>query len=84
MVSSATAATDIELQPKWITDVEFKLKATDLFQFAVGANNVFDVYPDRLPSEGAFGVTNAFFPYSSFSPFGFNGRFLYARASANF
>ncbi len=84
IATGATAATDIELEPKWITDLEFRMKATDLFQFAIGANNLFDVYPDRLPSQGAFGVTNAFFPYSSFSPFGFNGRFLYARASMNF
>lgn len=26
-------------------------------------------------------VNNYFLPYSSFSPFGFNGRFLYARVS---
>ncbi len=84
IATGATAATDIELEPKWITDVEFRMKATDLFQFAIGANNVFDVYPDRLPSEGAFGVTNAFFPYSSFSPFGFNGRFVYGRMSLQF
>jgi iron complex outermembrane receptor protein len=29
-------------------------------------------------------VTQAFLPYSNFSPFGFSGRFLYGRVSFDF
>jgi iron complex outermembrane receptor protein len=29
-------------------------------------------------------VNNYFLPYSSFSPFGFNGRFVYGRVSYQF
>jgi iron complex outermembrane recepter protein len=78
------ANTDIVLDPKWITDVELRLKAVQGLEFAVGANNVFDVYPTRLPAGGIFGANNHFLPYSSFSPFGFNGRFVYGRVAVQF
>ena len=47
---------------------------------AVGVNNLFDVYPNFTPTanNGSTGSVG----YPSFSPFGFNGRFLYIRANA--
>lgn len=43
---------------------------------SVGADNVFDVYPRQInPSQN----TTSAAPFSSFSPFGFNGRFVYGR-----
>ncbi len=85
---------DVPLGAKWVTDLELRGTFMDKFTIAVGANNVFDVYPDRVPfgrgtdpANGAgrnYPATNYFLPYSNFSPFGFNGRFLYARASVNF
>ena len=83
---------DIRLSPKWITDLEVRY---DLFDqrlgLAIGANNLFDVYPDRSPFGnrptavgGQYPVNQYYIPYSGFSPFGFNGRFLYARASVKF
>lgn len=84
LVPGATAATDFELDPQWITDVEIRLTPHEMFELAVGANNVFDTYPSRLPAGGAFGSNAYFIPYSQFSPAGFNGRFLYARASVRF
>ena len=59
---------------------------------AIGADNVFDVYPDRSPfgprpasaGGGVYPINQYYLPYSGFSPFGFNGRFLYARASVEF
>jgi iron complex outermembrane receptor protein len=79
---------------KWITDAEIRLRAGEMVEFAFGANNIFDVYPDLIPT-GLAGVnpngSNAFFPatsyvtpFSSFSPFGFNGRFVYGRMSVQF
>lgn len=84
LVPGASAATDFTMKAKWVTDAEFRVKPIPRLELAVGANNIFDVYPSRLPYGGAFGVVNAFFPYSSFSPFGFDGRFVYGRASLNF
>ena len=81
---------DIFLGSKWITDLEVRWKP-GRFELAIGANNLFDVYPDRSPFGprpasvgGVYPVNQEFIPFSIFSPFGFNGRFVYGRASINF
>lgn len=82
---------DIFLRAKWITDLELRFKPMDPLSIAVGADNVFDVYPDRSPYGlrpasigGSYPANQEYIPYSIFSPFGFNGRYLYARASIDF
>ncbi|MEA3014514.1 MAG: iron complex outerrane recepter protein [Sphingomonadales bacterium] len=83
---------DIRLGAKWITDLELRFRAFDHLDLAIGADNVFDVYPDRSPfgarpasaGGGVYPINQYYLPYSGFSPFGFNGRFLYARASIDF
>jgi iron complex outermembrane receptor protein len=85
---------DARMSAKWITDFEIRAAAGELVEFALGANNVFDVYPDRIGTGLAgttAGGTNVFFPtasyvtpFSAFSPFGFNGRFVYGRMSIKF
>ena len=74
--------------PKWITDAELRVRPFGEgsgFELAVGANNLFDVYPDRLARPAASSAsTTSSWPYSSFSPFGFNGRFVYGRVSFEF
>ena len=84
-----TVAGDFRLTPKWITDLEVRIHPIEQVTLAVGADNVFDVYPDRLPVGGATGApgftpNSYFLPYSQLSPFGFNGRYLYGRAAFNF
>jgi iron complex outermembrane receptor protein len=79
---------DIFLSPKWVTDLEFRFKPVESVSIAFGANNLLDVYPDRLPFgtvDGvSYGFNNSFLPYSSQSPFGFSGRFVYGRVSVDF
>ncbi|HYN46506.1 MAG TPA: TonB-dependent receptor, partial [Allosphingosinicella sp.] len=80
---------DIHLGAKWITDLELRYRAFGGLELAVGADNVFDVYPDRSPfgarpGGGFYPINQYYLPYSGFSPFGFNGRFVYARASFEF
>jgi iron complex outermembrane receptor protein len=82
---------DIFLKAKWITDLELRFKALDRLELAIGANNLFDVYPTRSPFGarpaaigGVYPANQEYIPYSIFSPFGFNGRFLYARAAVDF
>jgi iron complex outermembrane receptor protein len=82
---------DIRLRAKWITDLELRYRAFDRVDLAIGADNVFDVYPDRSPFGprpaaigGVYPINQYYLPYSGFSPFGFNGRFIYARASVEF
>jgi iron complex outermembrane receptor protein len=79
---------DQVLSAKWITDLELRYTLMERFQLAIGANNLFDVYPDRRPvgprTGGVYPVNFYHLPYSGFSPFGFNGRFLYGRVSVEF
>jgi iron complex outermembrane receptor protein len=88
LVAGSTPAFDQELSAKWITDLELRAKPGGNLELAVGANNVFDVYPD-IANAGTvdgvdFGSSGYFLPYSSLSPFGFNGRYLYARIGVSF
>jgi iron complex outermembrane receptor protein len=83
---------DIFLSAKWVTDLEVRLKGGNGVEFAIGADNIFDTYPDRSPfgprpasaGGGFYPANQIYIPYSIFSPFGFNGRFVYGRASINF
>ncbi|HVF93658.1 MAG TPA: TonB-dependent receptor [Sphingomonas sp.] len=82
---------DLFLKPKWITDLEVRYTISERVTWAFGANNLFDVYPTVRPKGqrpaavgGSYPVDAYYLPYSGFSPFGFNGRFLYGRFSAQF
>ncbi|HWW56443.1 MAG TPA: TonB-dependent receptor [Sphingopyxis sp.] len=74
--SAANGSADILTGKHVITDLELRYAPAKGAQVALGASNLFDVYPDATPaglnSTGVIG-----FPY--YSPFGFNGRYLYAR-----
>ncbi len=62
----------------WHTNLDFAYKLMPNLTIAVGSNNIFDVYPDKTLKRNSF---NGIFPYSGFTPSGFNGRFVYARLS---
>lgn len=88
---TALGPDDAVLSPKWITDVELRFGVTQALNLAIGADNVFDVYPDRLPFGprptsvgGVYPQNQQYNAYSVFSPFGFNGRYLYGRVSFDF
>lgn len=88
LVPGVDAARDQWLGAKWVTDLELRVKPVEAVELALGANNVFDVYPDQVRRgivDGQnYGLNGYFIPYSQFSPFGFNGRFLYGRVSFDF
>ncbi len=68
---------DVHTGKNVITDLELRYQATRGAQFGLGVSNLFDVYPDAtIVRNNTTGVIG--FPY--YSPFGFNGRYLYARA----
>ena len=89
---TALGPDDVKLSPKWITDIEVRYDIGSRVHLAIGADNAFDVYPDRLPfgprpaaAGGGFYPQNAQYNgYSIFSPFGFNGRFVYGRVGFDF
>jgi iron complex outermembrane receptor protein len=62
---------------KTLVDAEigYQFSAVNL---SIGARNLFDVYPDRPKAE--FNNNDNTFPWAAASPFGYNGRYLYARA----
>lgn len=73
-----TAAGDIFLGQKTLWDLEGRFELTEGLNFALGAENLLDEYPDATPASINTSGATAF---SSYSPFGFNGRYLYARAT---
>ena len=68
---------DFTLEAKWIVDASVDFDVTDKVTVGLGMDNVFDVYPTETPGNQNF---NGIFPFSARSPFGFAGRFMYARA----
>lgn len=75
-VPNTNAAFDYWLGNHALVDMEVRANISQKLQVAVGANNLLDEYPRPAPNStgGA---------YSSYSPFGFDGRFLYGRVSYN-
>ena len=61
-------------------DAEVGYSIADHSTLVLGAQNIFDTYPEANPG-AAGGVGNL---YSQFSPFGFNGGFYYLRYKYNF
>ncbi|MFN4146175.1 MAG: TonB-dependent receptor [Runella sp.] len=74
---------DQTFSAKWLTDLSLGYNFNKLLMLSVGANNLFDVYPDlvadpRLTNDGTV-------IYSRFATqFGFNGAYYFANLSLNF
>ncbi|MET0321441.1 MAG: TonB-dependent receptor [Duganella sp.] len=79
--AGTTAATDAIVSAKTIVNAEGRYALTKQTQLALGADNLFDIYPDSLPSAL---TSNAAAPYSNRAPFGRGGRFVYARVNVTF
>lgn len=78
--SSNVASGDRRFGAKWVTDLELGYDLSDHVTLSAGANNLFDVYPDRngliaYDGSGAYG---------NFAPFGLSGGFYYARVAVRF
>jgi iron complex outermembrane receptor protein len=74
------ASDDQEYAAKWLTDVEGSYRASQ-YRLAIGALNLFGVFPDRNSTVNSF---NGIQTFPSHSPFGMNGRTIYARISRVF
>ena len=87
---TARQVPDLVLSPKFVTDISASYKLFRRASLTLGSDNVFDVYPDAIKDlgdvaanysgQGTYGV----YRFSGLSPFGFNGRFLYARVAYKF
>ncbi|WP_243652828.1 TonB-dependent receptor [Novosphingobium sp. PhB165] len=78
--ASNVAASDRTFGAKWITDAEVGFQLTESLDIAVGANNLFDVYPQK---NGAVAYDGSGL-YGNFAPFGLSGGFYYARLDVKF
>lgn len=69
-------ASDQHYHAKWIADLDIGYAVTDALTLAIGANNLFDTYPDKSTIPDVIGSQL----YATNSPFGSYGGFYYARA----
>jgi iron complex outermembrane receptor protein len=68
---------------KYVSDVALSFRLAKIVQITIGANNVADVYPDKL--KNFLNTSNGVFVYSrSTTQFGFNGGFYYASLNFTF
>jgi iron complex outermembrane receptor protein len=73
-------ADDQVFEAKWLTDLEASYRLAS-YTFAIGAQNVFNVFPDRNATPNSF---NGIQTFPGHSPFGMNGRTLYGRIAYAF
>jgi iron complex outermembrane receptor protein len=74
---------DYVLSPKTLIDLEARWQVAKGLEAAVGADNLLDTYPTTPPYvlNGQTISSNGVGAFPEYSPFGFQGRFLYARLS---
>lgn len=69
---------------KTITDLVVSFNPNDKINVSFGANNIFDIYPDKVLLNSA-SYSNGQIPFTrNANQFGFNGAFYYANLSLNF
>lgn len=75
---------------QWVTDLDVAYKVTDNIKLTLGVNNLFDAYPkvanEFLNEDGSARVSTfgRIIPFSPFSPYSTDGRFIYGRVSISF
>jgi iron complex outermembrane receptor protein len=79
--SNTSTADDRTFGPKWVSDLDVSVQVTPAINLAVGANNLFDVYPDPV---GVIQQNTGAQYYGNFAPFGLSGGFYYARVGVTF
>jgi len=78
---STTQFIHFENAARYVTDLEVRYDVTKRFQIAVGANNLFNVYPSKLPYQAQLEGAQ----YDAFaSTIGEDGGFYYLRARYTF
>jgi iron complex outermembrane receptor protein len=66
---------DRKFGAQWVADLDISYALSERFTLSVGANNLFDAYPDR---NGIVAVDGSG-QYGNFAPFGLSGGFYYGR-----
>ncbi|HEY7897438.1 MAG TPA: TonB-dependent receptor [Gemmatimonadaceae bacterium] len=78
---ASTPANDQTYSAKWLTDLSASYHLPRGVTLTGGADNIFNVYPDKTKAANSSG---GIFVYSGISPFGYDGAFYYARITVGF
>ena len=81
-VLSNNPALDQTFGSEILVDLAVSYTWQDRLRLTVGADNLFDTYPDKSNPSGFF--TGNVAPYPAVAPFGYNGRFVYGRIRYSF
>lgn len=73
-------ATDQRYGADWVTDIDVSYKLTESTSIGIGANNVFNVLPDKTTIPNTIGLPD----YATNSPFGTYGGYYYGRLTVKF
>ena len=80
-VNDATdRAYDRTYKARWITDLDLGYQLSKQINLAIGAKNLFDVYPERNAPSSKSMLRG----YGTYSPYGFTGGYYYTRLTYNF
>jgi iron complex outermembrane receptor protein len=88
-VGAAAGNLDVigQFKAKVVTDLDIGYRFTDRLTISIGANNLFDVYPDEVIRSNAQRLgadAGGVFRYSEFNPFPYSGAFYYSRVAWKF
>lgn len=75
-----TPAGDQRFSARWLLDTSVSYRYDD-WTITVGANNLTNQFPTRVSANNSFDYYYDELPYSPLSPFGFNGRYLFANVT---
>jgi iron complex outermembrane receptor protein len=64
-----------------IFDIDASYQLAGGVKLAVGANNLFNIYPNKLPASLS---GSGFSQYNTYSPYGISGGYYYGRATIAF
>lgn len=74
----------LNVKPGYITDLEVGYQVLDRLHLAVGANNLFNYYPNQLRRSLSVSTSSGAYKYPTNSPYGFMGGYYYVKASMTF
>jgi iron complex outermembrane recepter protein len=75
--STSGAAYDQTYGARWLLDASASYKPSSNWTLTVGVDNLLNTYPEK--TELLANSTYGQLPYSNYSPFGFNGAYVYGR-----
>ena len=85
VATSTVTGGDSFLSPHWTTDLDLGYMLLDRLRVSVGAQNLFNAYPDRANSLNFSANTfNGAQIYNANSPYGISGGFYYVHLNYNF